>query len=168
MRKVYLWRQILRLGQYNMQYNREPQFLQKDHALPTGYRHRNTWVYLRGMYCLTCPCQGFGHSYSILTTYLNQLAVTGSKVSFSDRLSHWASTDFGKGTISQNIQEPEGPREVCNNSIQMLRLGFFLSFIFFNHIQRVNKLFSSDQSSKMKRTLLPLFSVWSPSKDQEG
>lgn len=45
-------------------------------------------------------------SYSILTTYLNQLAVTGSKVSFPDRLNHWASTDF-----SQNIQEPECPRE---------------------------------------------------------
>ena len=119
--------------------------------LPTGCPHRNTGACLRGTCCPASPCQGFGHSYSILTAYLNQLAVTGNKVSLPDRLRVLELLQtLEEGILSWKIQEPGGPREVSNKFHSDVGTGFFLflSFFlfFFNHIRRANKFFSPYQA----------------------
>ena len=109
---------------------------------------QNRQVCLRGMCFPASSCQRCGHSYSIFTTYLNQLARTGNKVSI---LSQAESLSFCRSWKRQSLAETfknQGfPERYVTNSIQILRL---ISFLFLaphpNHIQRANKLFSPYQA----------------------
>lgn len=146
-------RQILSLG-YHVIQQTTSSFSYVANTLPAGYTHRNTWymqVCLRGMCCPASPCQRFGHSYSILTTYLSQLAWTGNKVSMlwqAESLSFCRS--WKRESLAETFKNQGVPERYVINSIQILRLISFLFlsffFFFFNHIQRANKLFSPYQA----------------------
>lgn len=129
-------RQILSLG-YHVIQQTTSSFSYVANTLPTGYTHRNTWymqVCLRGMCCPASPCQRFGHSYSILTTYLSQLAWTGNKVSMlwqAESLSFCRS--WKRESLAETFKNQGVPERYVINSIQILRLisFLFLSFFFF-------------------------------------
>lgn len=129
-------RQILSLG-YHVIQQTTSSFSYVANTLPAGYTHRNTWymqVCLRGMCCPASPCQRFGHSYSILTTYLSQLAWTGNKVSMlwqAESLSFCRS--WKRESLAETFKNQGVPERYVINSIQILRLisFLFLSFFFF-------------------------------------